>query len=116
MTGLQFDTNAFMPGHSYKITSDFFNYDVAICRSVNPQELVFLIKKENTVLKNAYDRIIMTPETVGAGHYHFTLLKDISVWLFPDNDIATKDLFRYHDYTTGGTVIIHPDDIISTGY
>jgi hypothetical protein len=75
ISGLQFDVTRFHIGWTYKIESDYFTCDEAICKSVCPGQLEFLIPSEHN--KTGYDIIVLTPNIVGTQRYRFVHRSDI---------------------------------------
>lgn len=63
ITGLIFDVSKFHIGWTYRITSEYFNCDNAVCNSVCPGSITFMIDDGK--------KIELTPALVGAMRYRF---------------------------------------------
>jgi hypothetical protein len=79
-SGLKFDVHKFSVGCKYDIHSEYFNYERAVCKSVTPSKLIFLIRDG---VKPDMKEIEVTPDN------HFTFEKSEDPWAC-FNDFITK--------------------------
>ena len=63
ISGLMFDVSKFHIGWTYRITSDYFSYDNAVCTTVCPGSITFTIENGK--------KIKLTPAVVGSMRYRF---------------------------------------------
>ena len=80
-TGLKFDTSNFSIGCKYDIHSEYFNYERAVCKSVTPSKIVFLIRDG---AKPDMKEIEVIPDG------HFTFSKSEDPWACFDDFMAKK--------------------------